>query len=131
MIPGSRYRYSGGGYEVIQKLVADATKQPFAQVMQEEVLDPVRMTNSTFMLPLSDEHKAMAACGQTYGGKPVEDCWNRYPETAAAWPWNTPSDLARLGLALSDAANGTPDPILKQTIVTQDRKSNRINFKQQ
>src|SRR3546814_13618312 len=80
----SRYRYAGGGYEVVQQLVADAARQPFAQVMQEKVLDPVRMTSSTFMLPLSDDRKAIAACGHTYSGEPVEDCWNRYPEAAAA-----------------------------------------------
>src|SRR3546814_9919914 len=96
-LPGIRYRYSGGGYEVVQQLVADAARQPFAQVMQEKVLDPVRMTSSTFMLPLSDDRKAIAACGHTYSGEPVEDCWNRYPEAAAAWLWTTPSDLARLG----------------------------------
>jgi CubicO group peptidase (beta-lactamase class C family) len=118
-LPGSRYRYSGGGYEVVQKLVEDATEQPFARVMQEEVLDPVRMTNSTFMLPLSDARKAMTACGHTYGGEAVEDCWKRYPETAAAWLWTTPSDLAKLGIALSDAANEVPDPILNQTTVAQ------------
>src|SRR3546814_17916427 len=76
--------------------------------MQEKVLDPVRMTSSTFMLPLSDDRKAIAACGHTYSGEPVEDCWNRYPEAAAAWLWTTPSDLARLGIALSDAANEAP-----------------------
>lgn len=118
-LPGSRFRYSGGGYEVVQKLVEDVTEEPFAQVMQEEVLDPVRMTSSTFMLPLSDERKAMAACGHTYGGEPVKDCWNRYPETAAAWLWTTPSDLAQLGIALSDAANERPNSILNQAIIAQ------------
>src|SRR3546814_5018602 len=102
--------------------------------MQEKVLDPVRMTSSTFMLPLSDDRKAIAACGHTYSGEPVEDCWNRYPEAAAAWLWTTPSDLARLGIALSDAANEAPNPILNQRIVTQMltqdaayRKSTRLN----
>src|SRR3546814_21190007 len=41
-LPGSRYRYSGGGYEVVQQLVADEARQPFAQVMQEKVLEPIR-----------------------------------------------------------------------------------------
>src|SRR3546814_17063780 len=87
--------------------------------MQEKVLDPVRMTSSTFMLPLSDDRKAIAACGHTYSGEPVEDCWNRYPEAAAAWLWTTPSDLARLGIALSDDAHDEPNPILNQRIDKQ------------
>src|SRR3546814_19283365 len=70
-------------------------------------------------VPRSDYRKAIAAFGHTYSGEPVEDCWNRYPEAAAAWLWTTPSDLARLGIALSDAANEAPNPILNQRIVTQ------------
>src|SRR3546814_16990643 len=87
--------------------------------MQEKVLEPVRMTSSTFMLPLSDDRKAIAACGHTYSGEPVEDSWNRYQEAAAAWLWTTPSDLARLGIALSDAAKEAPNPLLNRRISTQ------------
>src|SRR3546814_17932258 len=77
------------------------------------------MTSSTFMLPLSDDRKAIAACGHTYSGEPVEDCWNRYPEAAAARLWTTPPDLARLGIPLSDAAHEAPNQNLHQRIVTQ------------
>ncbi len=118
-IPGSRHRYSGGGYVIVQQLVADATHQPFERAMQELVLDPVRMSDTTMVLPLPAEREAMAACGHSHGGEPVSGCWNQYPETAAAWLWTTPSDLAKLAIALSDAANAKPDPILDQKIITQ------------
>src|SRR3546814_17010180 len=94
-LPGIRYRYSGGGYEVVQQLVADAARQPFAPVMQEKVLDPVRMTSSTFMLPLSADRKDIAAFGHTSSGEPVADCWNRYPAAGAAWLWTTLYHSAR------------------------------------
>ncbi|HET6680358.1 MAG TPA: serine hydrolase domain-containing protein [Gemmatimonadaceae bacterium] len=119
MTPGSQFRYSGGGYLVVQQLVIDATGQSFAQVMQDEVLGPVGMTSSTFMLPLSDERKGLTACGHTYSGESVEGCWNRYPETAAAGLWSTPTDLAKLGLALSAAAGEAPNSILSKAIATQ------------
>jgi CubicO group peptidase (beta-lactamase class C family) len=47
MVPGSKLRYSGGGYTVMQQLVMDVTAQPFPKFMQESVLSPLGMTNST------------------------------------------------------------------------------------
>src|SRR5262245_13234039 len=50
--PGSKVRYSGGGYTVVQQLVIDVTREPFANYMQEAVLKPLGMTASTFEQPL-------------------------------------------------------------------------------
>lgn len=119
LLPGSQFRYSGGGYEIIQQLVEDATGRSFADVIQRRVFDPARMTNTTFQLPLSVERRAMVACGHTYGGEPVDHCWKQYPETAAAGLWTSPLNLAKLGIALSNAVNGIANPILRQAIVVQ------------
>ena len=40
VVPGSIWRYSGGGYTVMQLLVSDVTGKPFAQYMSEAVLGP-------------------------------------------------------------------------------------------
>ena len=37
-LPGSTFRYSGGGYSVMQQLLIDVTGQPFAGLLQEIVL---------------------------------------------------------------------------------------------
>lgn len=53
-VPGSRYLYSGGGYEIIQALVQDATGRPFADVARELVLGPAGMADSSFAQPLPE-----------------------------------------------------------------------------
>ena len=50
--PGTAWRYSGGGYTVVQKLIGDVTGLPFAQVLRDEVLRPAGMTHSSFAQPL-------------------------------------------------------------------------------
>ena len=40
-VPGSQWRYSGGGYTVMQQMVIDVTGKPFPQFMQEAVLGPL------------------------------------------------------------------------------------------
>jgi CubicO group peptidase (beta-lactamase class C family) len=47
-VPGTHWRYSGGGYTVMQKLMLDVTGTPFPQYLQKSVLGPLGMTESTF-----------------------------------------------------------------------------------
>ncbi len=46
--PGTVWRYSGGGYTVVQKLIEDVTGRSFAAVLRDEVLQPAGMTASSF-----------------------------------------------------------------------------------
>jgi CubicO group peptidase (beta-lactamase class C family) len=48
MVPGTEYRCANLGYGIVQLLIEDVTKEPFATFMQETVLDPLDMTSSTF-----------------------------------------------------------------------------------
>jgi CubicO group peptidase (beta-lactamase class C family) len=91
-----RFRYSGGGFAVVQQLLEDVTGTPFAQVAQEVVLDPVGMARSTFLQPPPAPLLDSAA----------RDDWHLYPESAAAGLWTTPADLARFVAALQSAATG-------------------------
>jgi CubicO group peptidase (beta-lactamase class C family) len=91
-----RFRYSGGGYAVVQQLVADVTGQPFSEAAQALVLRPLGMTSSTFAQPLPPDLRPLAA----------RPDWHIYPESAAAGLWTTPEDLARLAAAVAAAAAG-------------------------
>lgn len=107
-LPGAAYRYSGGGYLVVQQLVEDLTGKPFQDVMQREVLQPAGMRASTYALA-----PAGAACGHGYDGAARAGCGNVYPETAAAGLWSTPGDLAKLGLALAASLRDEPPGLLQ------------------
>ena len=49
--PGAIWRYSGGGFTVMQQMVIDVTGQPFPQFLQKTVLGPIGMTSSSFEQP--------------------------------------------------------------------------------
>ena len=112
LFPGSQWRYSGGGYTVMQQLVEDVTRQPYANFMRETVLQPLQMNASTFTQPLPLNLAERAATGHESGGKPVAGRWHVYPEMAAAGLWTTPSDLARFAIAVQDSLAGKPGAIL-------------------
>lgn len=47
--PGQRFLYSGGGYTVLQLALQDLTGQPFADFMNQTILEPLGMAHSTFV----------------------------------------------------------------------------------
>lgn len=98
--PGSQWRYSGGGYCVIQQLLNDVTGKSFEAFMQETVLSPLGMKDSTYEQPLPEKLQNRAAVGLLITGIPVEGKWHTYPEMAAAGLWTTPTDLAMFVIEL-------------------------------
>ncbi|WP_019507344.1 serine hydrolase [Pleurocapsa sp. PCC 7319] len=111
------FRYSGGGYVIIQQLLEDFTGQPFDEFIQETVLDKLEMTNSTFKQPLPEAKVNSAAVGHNDKGKPIDGSWHTYPEMAAAGLWTTPTDLAKLAIAIQKSIEGKQDSILNRQTV--------------
>ncbi|HEX5725752.1 MAG TPA: serine hydrolase domain-containing protein [Longimicrobiaceae bacterium] len=104
--PGSLWRYSGGGYTIVQLLLTEVTGRPFAELMREQVLEPAGMRHSTFAQPLPAERVGRAATAHRGDGTAIPGKHHTYPEQAAAGLWTTPSDLARLAIEVQRAYNG-------------------------
>jgi CubicO group peptidase (beta-lactamase class C family) len=117
--PGTRFQYSGGGYTIMQQLLMDVTGKPFPDLIQDTVLKPFGMTNSSFVQPLPPKEAQAAATPYRGTGAPVPGGPHTYPELAAAGLWTTPTDLARFALALQDAWAGRKNPVLSQSMTTQ------------
>ncbi|MCO6479198.1 MAG: serine hydrolase [Phaeodactylibacter sp.] len=117
--PGSIWRYSGGGYTLMQKVVEDVAGQPFPQVMQERVLSKIGMNPSTYEQPLPERLRRNVAIGHRPDGKKVEGNWHTYPEMAAAGLWTTPSDLARYIIEVQRSLEGRSNRVLSQEMTKQ------------
>lgn len=114
--PGSRWRYSGGGYQVVQYVMMERSKAPFAQLMQVKVLQPLGMADSTFAQPLPPSWLARAALPHQRNGQPVAGGPHTYPEQAAAGLWTTPTDLAKFAIETRRAAAGLSNTVLSQAM---------------
>lgn len=114
ILPGSQWRYSGGGYTVMQLFLEDVTGQKFPELLQETVLDKIGMDNSTYLQPLPDELAAKVATGHRASGEIVTGKWHTYPEMAAAGLWTTPGDLARYAIEVMLSFKGKSNKVLSQ-----------------
>jgi CubicO group peptidase (beta-lactamase class C family) len=117
--PGTKSRYSGGGYTVLQQLMIDSFGKPFPGLMSTIVLRQAGMNNSTYEQPLPEARRSQAATGHRRDGAVVAGKWHTYPEMAAAGLWTTPSDLARFAIALQRAWKGESDGILTQELAVE------------
>ena len=126
--PGTAWRYSGGGYTVIQKLMGDVTGHPFAEVLRGEVLNPAGMMHSTFAQPLDAALLANAAWPHDGTGKPVAGGPHTYPELAAAGLWSTPGDLLRYAVAVRDSARGKAGALISQSLATEMLTPGKGNY---
>jgi CubicO group peptidase (beta-lactamase class C family) len=104
--PGSAYHYSGGGYEITEALMQDATGTPFPQLMRKLVLDPMGMTDSSFDQPPDAALMARATSGHFGDGAALPGRFHLFPEHAAAGLWSTPTDLAKLLVQLAHTWQG-------------------------
>lgn len=118
-LPGTQFRYSGGGTTVVQVAMEDVSAKPFAQIMEEQVLKPSGMTLSSFEQPLPEPMQQNVACGHLSEGQLVPGKWHNYPTQAAASLWCTPSDLAKFSLSVLGAWRGEEGAILSKTLCDQ------------
>lgn len=113
-MPGSLWRYSGGGYTIAQLLLQDVSGVPYAELLQTRVLKPLGMNESTHEQPLPAHLRERAATAYTADGTAIEGRYHTYPEMAAAGLWTTPSDYARYIIGIQDALRGEPETIISR-----------------
>jgi CubicO group peptidase (beta-lactamase class C family) len=102
--PGTGWRYSGGGYTLLQLLVEEVSGEPFDAYMRRVVLTPLGMASSTYVL----DENAAAAVVPFYDtdGRPAMHY--TYTATAAASLYTSAADLARFLQAQVRGPKGEP-----------------------
>lgn len=118
-VPGSKFRYSGGGVTIEQQLVIDVTDMPFPEFMQKTVLGKIGMSESSYEQPLQAHRAALTATGTYSDGKLVPGKWHIYPEMAAAGLWTTPTDLAKFAIEIALSKQGRSNKVLSQAMTQE------------
>ena len=117
--PFTAFKYSGGGTTIVQLAITDSLAKPFAEIMRERVLDPLKMTDSSYEQPLPSGREVKAARAHSGQGKTMDAKSHVYPEQAAAGLWTNPSDLARFAIEVQRAARGPAGRVLSQAMARE------------
>jgi CubicO group peptidase (beta-lactamase class C family) len=127
-MPGQEWRYSGGGYTIMQQMVLDTVKEPFPQFLHDTVLAPIGMDHSSYEQPLPAALLHDAAMPYQADGTPVTGGPHTYPEMAAAGLWTTPSDLCRYILEVQNSLAGHANHVLSQAMTEQMLTAGKGNW---
>jgi CubicO group peptidase (beta-lactamase class C family) len=117
--PGSRWRYSGGGYYITQSLMQDTTGSSYPKIMDQLVFKPLRLRDSSFSQPLERRRIPFAARATGPDGSALDGGWRVNPELAAGGLWSTPSDIARLLIAVARGVRGEGRTLLSPAMASQ------------
>jgi CubicO group peptidase (beta-lactamase class C family) len=119
LIPGTVWRYSGGGYVLMQQLLEDVTGYDFPTLIQRSVLSAIGMNHSTFQQTLPPLWQQQASIGHQLGGKKVPGNWHIYPESTAAGLWTTPSDLALYLIEIQKSLQNKSNHVLSKQMTEE------------
>jgi len=117
--PLTAYKYSGGAAVLEQLVLTDAVGEPFVKYMQNRVLNPIGMADSTYEQPLPAVLQAKAAHAHNRQGRAYAVPWNVYPELAPAGLWTTPTDLAKLVIEVQLSLHGKSNRVLSQKMAEE------------
>lgn len=87
--PGSEFKYSGGGYTLLQLLVEEVSGQSFASYMKESVFEPLGMIHSTYVWDDSSSY----LLAEFYNRDSTRSKHYRYTSLAATSLYTSLSDL--------------------------------------
>lgn len=117
--PGSKYMYSGAGYTILQLLIEEITDQSFQDYMTQEVFEPLKMGNSTFVL----SEKPNLQLTQIYKEDGTKREFNKFTALAAAALVTCTEDLSKFLLANISSNN----VLSKETITKMSTAETFIN----
>lgn len=113
--PGTSWKYSGGGYVIVQMALEDRLGAPIQHLALDNIFAPLGMAHTTMVQPGEPGFPTDVALvhdsegNQIRTGKPIT------PQISASGMWSTPTDLATFAIAIQRALHGetvgpvTPD----------------------
>lgn len=97
--PGARWRYSGGGYILLQMMVEDVTGGPFDRAAERLLFKPLGMKSSAFNRERLSDHSAAFA----HNGNEIPSLVD--VALAAAGGWSSAEDMERFLVAHIDGGD--------------------------
>jgi CubicO group peptidase (beta-lactamase class C family) len=127
--PGTQWRYSGGGYSILQLVTEEVTGNDFSYYMDNEVLKKIKIINSSY----SYNENMDGYLATPYSMLLAEIPNYIFTEKAAAGLYTTSGDLAAMIIELMNCYNGEPNAFVinkktlaimleEETGITEKRK---------
>ncbi|MCG2589079.1 beta-lactamase family protein [Rhodohalobacter sp. WB101] len=112
--PGTSWKYSGGGYTLVQMALEDHLNTPLHKLASEHLFEPLQMTRTSMIQPQETQFFKNVAKAHNENGTIIQTGIPITPQVAASGMWSTPEDMAKLLIEIQKALAG------KGTILSQN-----------
>jgi len=102
--PGSTFKYSGGGFTLLQLLVEEVSGQSFASYMRETIFEPLNMPHSTYIRVDSTDSQL----AEFYNSDGTKAKHYRYTSLAATSLYTSLADLETFFQVFIEGSNNEP-----------------------
>jgi CubicO group peptidase (beta-lactamase class C family) len=126
--PGSIWRYSGGGFTVMQQMLIDKSGMTFPELMDRMVIKRIGMTRSAYSQPLAAQYQDNAARAHLASGVMIKGGWHTYPELAAAGLWTTPTDLSKFLIEIWKTSRGESNRVIERGMAQEMLKKQKDDY---
>ncbi len=132
--PGTRFEYSGGGYEIAELMTVDITGQSYTRYISNTIFKPLGMNHTMYDENITGPADKNLATAYRSDGKAIGCKYYHYPENACgAGLWSTPSDFAKFIIELQLSLQNKSNKILSaaaimQMFTPQIEKTNALGF---
>jgi CubicO group peptidase (beta-lactamase class C family) len=115
MEPGTQWKYSGGGFTILQLIIEEVTGQKFEDYMQAQILNPLGMTSSSYTI----DEKILKSSSLEHNdfGEVID--YELFTAQAAAGLHTTITDFTKFAQASLYADKNNHQQILSTSYLTQ------------
>ncbi len=108
--PQTQFKYSGGGYTILQLVIEEVTGQKFEDYMKAEIFEPLGMKNTSFTI----DQQILSYSAKPYNEEGKEIYLERFTAKAAAGLHTTLEDLTAFA-----KAQFSVNPVLSQQTIRE------------
>lgn len=123
-VPGTSWKYSGGGYVIVQMALEDHLKKPIAELAQEHIFTPLNLKNTTMIQPNEYGFLSNVAKVHDEDGNIIKTGLPITPQLAPSGMWSTPTDLAKLAIEIQNALRNKGNTVISYEVA---RKATAIS----
>lgn len=111
--PGTKSRYSGGGFSIVQEILTEQTGKPFPKLMEEILFSPLNMRRSTFSQNITEADDR--CIGYDELGNILPEKKFVTPELSSGGLWTTPEEVGLVFVEVAKAKHNKSNFLTKES----------------
>ena len=114
--PGSSWKYSGGGYTIIQMALEDTLNKTMSALADEYIFSPLGLEHTTMIQPNENGFLKNVALVHDMDNEVIKTGLPITPQVAPSGLWSTPTDLAKLAIELQNALRNKNNKVISNSV---------------